>query len=110
MHPDLERIIGEDEIARAAVDAATTRSHAGLESARQELAVARERRLAELRERVDATVAAIGAESDAEIVRRRAARESFEKERAAVSARATDEAVTLVVAILREGPPARGRS
>lgn len=110
MHPDLERIIGEDEIARAAVDAATARAQASLESVRHELAATRERRLTDLSERLDATIARIAADSDSEIARRRTAREGFERERAAGAARATNEAVDLFVSILREGSRERGRA
>jgi predicted NBD/HSP70 family sugar kinase len=109
VHPDLERIIGEDEVARAAVDAAAARVAASLDAVKQALASERERRLGELRARVNATVAAIVADSDAEVARRRAARESFERERAAAAAAAIDAAVDLFVTIVRDGPPARGR-
>ena len=103
MHPDLERIVTEDEIGRATVDAAAARSQARLEASRQTLADARQARLRELQERLAAAVKAIDDETERAVMNRRAQRASFERERRARSSATIDDAAAVFTAIVREG-------
>lgn len=108
VHPDLERIVVEDEMARAAVDAAAAAGGRRVDAAHADIAQARDQRLRELAQQVDDAVAAIRSASERDSALRREHREAFGRERAAASATAVDEAVALFVAIVREGAPPRG--
>lgn len=104
MHSDLERILSEDEAARAGVDAARSRAGAQLETVRADLARQREARLRELQQELDRSVAQILAEADREVERRRAQREAGAQDQAAHAATLIDRAADLWVQIVREGP------
>ena len=104
MHPDLERIVVEDEVGRAAVDAATVKAQEGIEAARQELAASRQARRDDLERQLHASIDAIEREIDAEVERRRSRRALFERERLTGAGAAFDEAVDAFVSIVRDGP------
>jgi len=104
VHPDLERLIAEDEVARASVAAASDAARRAVDAARAELAQARDERLRELQRRLDADVEAIRRESLRDAATRQGRRAAFDRERADAAAAAMDEAVALCVAVLRGGP------
>lgn len=108
MHPDLERLLSEDETARAAVDAARSRADAQLEAVRADLARQREARFGELQQDLDRSVAQILAEGDREVEHRRALRETRAREDAARTATLVGRGADLWVHIIRAGPTARG--
>ena len=109
MHPDLERIVAEDEIGRAAVDVATAEGHTRIEAARHEIAASRQASLSELERQLTTAIAAIERDTDAEVDRRRTRRTAFERERVAAGRAALDDAADLFVSIVRDGPT-RGSS
>ena len=108
MHSDLERVVSEDEAARAGVEAAAGRAREQLEAVRADLSRRREERFGELQQEVDRAFAQILAESDREVERRRAQRETHSREDAARSAALIERAADLWVHIIREGVTPRG--
>ncbi|MBI3403046.1 MAG: hypothetical protein HY048_16660 [Acidobacteria bacterium] len=108
MHPDLERLISEDETARAGVDAASSAARARLEAVRADVACQREARLRQLDQALERSVTQILDEADREAGRRRARREAHSREAAARGAALVDRAADLWVRIVREGPAPKG--
>ena len=74
MHPDLDRLLSEDETARAGVDRARSAAHANLDVARANLVREREERLRQLQQELDRMIAQMLAEADREVERRGAQR------------------------------------
>ena len=103
MHPDLDRLIAEDEMARASVEAAAAAGERRIEAARVGIAAARDRRLRELAQQVDETVDAIRNASERDAALRREHRKAFETERSTAAAATLDEAVALLVSVVRDG-------
>jgi len=104
MHADLERLLAEDETARAAVDAARARARTQLETVRTDLARQRESRLRDVRQELDRTVAQILAEGDRESERRRARREAHDRAEAERTAPLIARGADLWLQMVREGP------
>ena len=102
MHPDLERLLSEDEAARAGVEAARSRARVELEAVRAELARQRETRLHDLQQDVEQSVARILADGDDEVARRRAQRESRARDESARTATLVDRGVELWMRIIRD--------
>ncbi len=105
MHPDLERLLSEDETARAGVERAQSAAHANLDMARANLAREREERLRQLQQELDETIAQMLAEADREVERRCALRSAHTRANAARGAALVDRAADLWGQIVREGPP-----
>ena len=101
MHPDLERLLSEDEAARASVERAQRKAAADLERIGHELAERRENRLRVLREQVDQAVAAVLAEGDREVERRQAQRAQSARETAERARQLVAAACDLWVSIVR---------
>lgn len=108
MHPDLERLISEDETARAGVNGAASAAHARLEAVRAGVAREREARRRQLEQALDDSVTQILAEADREVARRRARREVHSREAAARSAALIARAADLWLQIVREGASPKG--
>jgi hypothetical protein len=108
MHSDLERLLSEDEAARAGVEAAASKKRVQLETVRADLARRRDERLRELRQELDRTVSQILAEAERELERRRAQRETRTRENAARTSTLVDRAADLWMHIVREGTALRG--
>lgn len=107
MHSDLERLLSEDEAARAGVEAARSRARARLETVRAGLARQREARLRELHEELDRSVAQILAEGEREVERRRAQREAHAQEDDARAATLIERGADVWVQIIRHGASLR---
>ena len=105
VHPDLERLLSEDETARAGVDRARSAAHANLDVARANLAREREERLRQLQQELDRMIAQMLAEADREVERRGAQRNVHSVANAARGAALVDRAADLWGQIVREGPP-----
>lgn len=105
VHPDLERLLSEDETARAGVDRARSAAHANLDLARASLAREREERLRQLQQALDRTIAQMLTEADREVERRCAQRNAHTRANAARGAALVDRAADLWGQIVREGPP-----
>ena len=101
MHPDLERLVSEDEVARAGVEAARTRARTALEAVRADLARQRETRLHALQQDIDRSNAQILAEGDRDVARRRATRDAHVRQEAARTATLIDRGADLWVRIIR---------
>ena len=108
MNADVERILSEDETARAAVDGARSRARIALEAARADLAHARQARLEQLERDLERTIADILSAGDREVARRRTAREARSRDIAARAAEGTDAAAGMWVHIVRTGVPPGG--
>ncbi len=104
MHLDLERVVAEDETARAQVDTAASMARARVAAAQAELARARDDRLHRLQQQVDEAVATILEDTDREVTRRRSQRERDARERAARADAILESAVDVYVRIVRDGP------
>ena len=102
MHPVLERLLSEDESARAGVDAARSTACAQLDVVRADLAHQREARLQELRRDLDQTVAQILADAESETDRRRTLREAHAREVAARTAALVERGAELWMQVIRE--------
>jgi hypothetical protein len=107
MHSDLERLLSEDEAARASVEAARSRARVALETVRADLACQREARLRELQQELDRSVAQILAEGDGEVERRRAQREAHAREDTARTETLIERGADLWVQIVRKGASLR---
>jgi hypothetical protein len=105
MHPDLERLLSEDETARAGVEAAQSRARMQLEGVRADLATQRETRLRELQQDVDRTVQQILTGGDREVARRRAQRDAHARKEAERTATLVGRGADLWIRIVREGLP-----
>ena len=103
MHPDLERILSEDDAARAGVDAARSHAAARLEQVRAGIGAERAARLQALGREVDDAVAQIAAEGDREVERRRVLREQRSTEVAERTAPLSAKAADVWVGIVRPG-------
>ena len=110
MHPDLERLLSEDEMARAGVDAAAAAAATRLDVVRADVARQHEERLRQLQRDLDATIAEIVARADRDVSARRAKREALTREHAAGAAGFVDRAVEAFVQIVRDGPSLKGPS
>lgn len=108
MHSDLERLLSEDESARAGVESARSRARAQLEVVRADLARGRETRLRELQQELEESVAQILARGDTEVERRRAQREAHAREDAARTETLVERGADLWLQVIREGPLPRG--
>lgn len=107
MDPDLERVLSEDESARASVERAASAARARLERERATIAREREDRRRILERELDAAVATRLADADREAAGRAVQRADRIR---ACSARADtllDKAIETYVSILRDGPPAK---
>lgn len=104
VHPDLERVVAEDETAWAAVERATLAAKTQIETARLELARGRDARLRRAEEQVDAGVAAIRAEADREVARRRTRRDTFVRDATASGEALTSDGADIYARIVRDGP------
>lgn len=109
MQPDLERIVSEDEVQRAAVDAAASRARARLESERARIEAGREARLAARRREIDAEVEGIAAAAEREATSRRERRQRFSRDRRAAAAGVMTEAAEVYLRFVRDGPPVKAR-
>jgi hypothetical protein len=104
MSSDFERLLSEDEAARAGVEAARLRAAARLERARAEIAGQREARVRALQRDVDRQVEQIGDEAQREIERRRSQGDASRRERAARTAPIAARAVDLWLRVVRGSP------
>jgi hypothetical protein len=109
MSSDLDRLLAEDEAARAGVEAARLRAAARLERARRELAGQREARSSALQHDVDRQVAQIDVEAELEIERRRSQSEACRRERAARAGPLVERAVDLWLEVVRGSPREPGQ-
>ena len=107
MDPDLERLLSEDEAARAGVESARTRARAQLEAVRAELGEARDARSRERQRDLDRAVAGILADGDREVALRRTQREARAQDDAARSAPLVTRGAELWLQIVREGVDVR---
>lgn len=103
MHPDLERLLSEDEAARAGVEDARTRARARLDAVREELASQRHARLGELQRDLDRTLAQIRDDADRELKRRQAQRDQRGRDDAERTDTFVDAAADAWVDIVRSG-------
>jgi hypothetical protein len=101
---DLERLVSEDEVARAEVERAAAAARARVESARVRLTEARAAHLRVVERTVDDAVARILADAERAVAERRAHRERWMKEYAARADRLADAGAVLVAGILCERP------
>lgn len=104
MDPALERIVSEDEAARAAVEVASATTRARLQATQADLAHARAERLCHLTQQVDEAVAQIVADTDREIARRVSQRDAYARARAAQGNAIVESAVDTYLRIVRDGP------
>lgn len=109
MHPDLERIVAEDEIGRAGVDAATARCRERIDGAKAAIAAERQARHDALAQQLDGALRAIDDETDREVIARQSRRESYAHERAVAAEAAVDDAVDVFIAIIRSGHGPEGQ-
>ena len=103
MSADVERLLAEDEAARAGVDAAETRARDQIARVRAEIAAARAARLAELERQVGRTIADIGDAGEREAERRRTVRNARARERAQRASALVTDAAAIWVRIVRCG-------
>jgi hypothetical protein len=103
MHPDLERIVAEDDIGRAAVDAARAAARARVDAARETIARQRAARLGVAERQLDQEIAAADAAAEREFAARRERRETFVREQEARAAGLVDAAADVYMRIAREG-------
>jgi hypothetical protein len=108
MHPDLERLLSEDEAARGGVEDARARARARLDAVREELASRRHARLGELQRDLDRTLAQIQDDTDHEVERRQAQRHQRGRDDAERTDAFVDAAADAWVDIVRSGRISRG--
>jgi hypothetical protein len=109
MHPDLERLLSEDETARAGIASAQSRAGIQLEAVRADLARKRETRLRELQQDLNRTVQQILTDGDREVARRRAQRDAHARKEAERTATLVGRGADLWIRIVREGLPRGAR-
>jgi hypothetical protein len=101
---DLDRVISEDEIARAGVERAAAAVRERVEAERARIAGERPARLRLLAEKVDEAVARILADADRDVAARRAHRERLMNEHVARGEHILEGAAGAFAGIIRDGP------
>lgn len=101
---DLERLVSEDEIARAGIERAAAAARQRVEAERSRLAEARAAHLGLIERTIEAAVARILADAERDVAERRAHRERWRKDYAARADRLVDAGAVLVAGILCERP------
>ena len=104
MTAELDRVIGEDEIARAGVERAAAAARERVEAERARLAEERAARLRLLAEKVDEAVARILADADRDVAARRAHRQRWMHEHIARGEHLMEGAAGAFAGIIRDGP------
>lgn len=101
---DLERLVSEDGIARAAFDRAAAMARQRVEVERSRLAEAHAAHLLLIERTIEDAVARILADADRDVAERRAHRERWRKGHAARADRLADAGAVLVADLLCERP------
>ena len=104
MNVNLERIVAEDEAARAGVEEAARTTRDRLEAERKRLQEERDARRRMLSARVDAAVARILADAEHDVAVRRARHERWQQEHAHHGDTLLDRTAETFVDILRDRP------
>ena len=104
MHIDLDRIVAEDEAARAGVDRTGRSARERIERERQRLEAEREAQRQELAKKVDDAVARILADAEQDVAARRARRARWLQEHAAWAEAVIEPAAATFVGIIRDRP------
>ncbi len=107
MHAELERIVSEDEAARAAVEREVATARARVDAARAQLARERADRLRQLEHQRDDAVAKILVETDHEVARHQSHRETYLRQRTAAAEALFESAVDAYVRLVLQGPPGK---
>jgi hypothetical protein len=104
VNTQLDRILREDEAARAAADRAADSARDRIEAERRRLAEEREAKLQSLAARVDEAVARILADAERDVAERREHRAAWIKEHIAQADSLVEAAAASFARIVREGP------
>jgi hypothetical protein len=104
VHIELDRIVAEDEAARARVDRARRAARKRVDQERQRLEAEREARRQELSTKIDDAVARILADAEQDVAARRARRARWVEEHASRAEAVVEPGAATFVGIIRDRP------
>ena len=104
MHIELDRIVAEDEAARAGVERSERAARERVDQERQRLDTEREARRRELSKKIDDAVARILFDAERDVTARRARRARWLEEHASQAAALLEPGAAMFVGIIRDRP------